>query len=112
MANPFIFIFIAETSEYSPEQIQLVYWFVNVPKKTSSFKFQYNQEQHQQTENDLNQLLNQLSDYWQRYQQKGESFLQVEESQGYCADCPFTIPCERYLNNDDFLFSEIEEVKI
>jgi hypothetical protein len=103
---------LAETSHYSPEQIQLIYWFINVPKKTSSLTFQYDQEQHQQTENDLNQLLNQLSDYWQRYQESEESFPQVAESQGYCLDCPFTIPCERYLKNDHVLFSDIEEVKI
>lgn len=103
---------LAETSHYLPEQIQLTYWFIKVPKKPTSLTFQYNQERHKQTEKDLNQLLDQLSHYWKRYQKNGEPFPQVEESKGYCVECPFVIPCERYSENDNVLLSNIEEIRI
>jgi len=103
---------LAETSHYWPDQIQFTYWFIKVPQKPTSLTFQYTQDQHQQTEQDLNQLLHQLSCYWKSYQEKGESFPQVEANQGYCVDCPFQIPCDRYLENDDVNLSDIEEVQI
>ncbi|VEP13265.1 conserved hypothetical protein [Hyella patelloides LEGE 07179] len=54
---------LAETSDYSPEQISMTYWFVKLPKKTQSHTFSYSQEQHQKTEQDLTELLTNL-DNW------------------------------------------------
>jgi CRISPR/Cas system-associated exonuclease Cas4 (RecB family) len=102
---------LAETSHYSPEQIKFTYWFIHVPQKPTSLTFQYNQSQHEKTEEDLTQLLNQLSGHWQDYQE-GKAFPQVEESKGYCVGCPFTIPCERYPQKENLSLSEVEEVEI
>lgn len=54
---------LAETSEYTPEQISMTYWFVKLPKKPQSHTFQYNEKLHQQTKQDLTVLLKSL-DNW------------------------------------------------
>ena len=54
---------LAETSDYSPEQISMTYWFVKLPKKPQSQTFKYSDRLHKQNERDLTQLLNNL-DRW------------------------------------------------
>jgi len=54
---------LAETSDYVPEQISMTYWFVKLPKKPQSHTFQYSQQLHQQTKQDLTALLTSL-DSW------------------------------------------------
>ncbi|MGL5074952.1 MAG: PD-(D/E)XK nuclease family protein [Waterburya sp.] len=58
---------LANTSDYSPEQIQMTYWFVK-SGKPKSLTFHYSQELHQQTEQDLADLLTNLAKWWQNYQ--------------------------------------------
>lgn len=57
---------LAETSEYTPEQIKMTYWFVK-SGKPKSITFDYNQIQHQQTEKDLAGLLTKLERWWENY---------------------------------------------
>lgn len=54
---------LAETSDYQPEDISLTYWFVKLPQKAQFVTFNYSQCQHQQTQQDLAQLLSNL-DQW------------------------------------------------
>lgn len=103
---------LAETSAYPPDAIQFIYWFVHLTEKPQCLTIQYNEEKHQATTQDLNKLLTKISQSWKQYQQTRKSFPQVEESKGYCLDCPFTLPCERYPNQHNLLQSDIEEVVI
>jgi len=104
---------LAETSNYSPEDIELTYWFIN-PKQTTPITFSYDTEKHEATDHQLTELLNQLSAYWKNYQQTNQPFPQVEESQGYCQSCPFTIPCNRHpkSHQEEIGLDEVEEIVI
>ncbi|AFZ45967.1 hypothetical protein PCC7418_3863 [Halothece sp. PCC 7418] len=103
---------LAETSNYPPEKIQLTYWFISVPQKPTSLTFSYNQAQHETTEQELNQLLTQLEFDRKNYQKNKVLFPQVEPQKGYCFNCPFTLPCQRYLDLNQVCFSEVEEETI
>ncbi|BAZ45329.1 hypothetical protein NIES4102_23500 [Chondrocystis sp. NIES-4102] len=59
---------LANTSDYSPEQIQMTYWFVKADKPQSR-TINYTQAKHRQTEKDLNHLLSNLITYWENYLQ-------------------------------------------
>ncbi|MGK7898408.1 MAG: PD-(D/E)XK nuclease family protein [Xenococcus sp. (in: cyanobacteria)] len=54
---------LVETSEYRPAQISMTYWFVKLPNKPESQVFTYSNQQHQQTEQNLHDLLTNL-DIW------------------------------------------------
>ena len=54
---------LVETSEYLPEKISMTYWFVKLPNKPESHIFTYDSQQHQQTTEDLHNLLTNL-DIW------------------------------------------------
>jgi hypothetical protein len=51
---------LAETSDYLPEQISMTYWFVKLPHQPQHLTFSYSSYHHQQTQEDLTRLLNQL----------------------------------------------------
>jgi hypothetical protein len=86
---------LAETSTYLPEQISLTYWFVQSDSKPLSIRFSYNSAQHQQTAKKLNQLLNRLTNWLERYYGK-ELFPQVAEDRKICQSCQFAVRCERF----------------
>ncbi len=87
---------LVETSHYTPEQVSMIYWFVqpqgNQPPQ--SLAFPYNAQQHQQTHQDLTQYIQQLQENLHRYQQ-GTPFPQVEIEAGLCSSCPFALRCQR-----------------
>ncbi|MBD2386188.1 PD-(D/E)XK nuclease family protein [Cylindrospermum sp. FACHB-282] len=86
---------LAETSEYSPEQISMTYWFVQSQGQPQSIKFSYDASQHKKTAKRLNQLLSQLSNWLELYQ-KDELFPQVPEAQkALCNNCQFAVRCAR-----------------
>ncbi len=91
---------LAETSEYLPENISMTYWFVNSGSTLQSTKFTYSDAQHQQTEKKLEQLLNKLTSYLQRYQE-GEPFPQVGISKKRCDYCQFAPRCDRNRDSED-----------
>ena len=84
---------LAETSEYSPEQIQMTYWFVKSGKPTN-VTFDYSQTLHQQTEQDLDALLFQLKTWLQNYQQH-----QIDLP--HKPDCQAKCPYHQYLCSED-----------
>ncbi|MEP0871110.1 PD-(D/E)XK nuclease family protein [Trichocoleus desertorum AS-A10] len=95
---PFV---LAETSAYLPEQISLTYWFVQAqddPTKAplpQSLTFPYSSTWHEQTRQELTQLLQQLTDWLEQYQQ-GEPFPQVNVAIERCDDCQFSGRCQRH----------------
>ncbi|EDZ94047.1 conserved hypothetical protein [Limnospira maxima CS-328] len=69
---------LVETSDYSPEQVSMTYWFVRlrgdeVPQKMT---FVYDAQQHEKNHRDLTKLCDRLSHYLHQYQ-RGEAFPQV-----------------------------------
>jgi hypothetical protein len=95
---PFI---LAETSEYMPEQITMTYWFAegkNQQAATHSLTFAYNSNQHEQTRQELRELLAQLS-HWLALYEQSQDFPQVEFSRGQCvsdhSQCSFAVRCDR-----------------
>ena len=88
---------LAETTDYRPEQMSMTYWFVQSAEQPQSLKFTYNTGQHEQTRHKLNQLLSQLTDWLQRYQQ--EQFPQVPVGSERCHSCQFAVRCDRHTSN-------------
>lgn len=77
---------LAETSEYSPEQIQMTYWFVRAGKP-QKVTLNYDRAQHQNTERELDFLLSQLETWLQDYQESKVDFPHVAN----CPDrCPYS----------------------
>jgi hypothetical protein len=89
---------LAETSDYDPGQISMVYWFVSSQDETAidpqSLTFHYDETQHEATRQTLHQLLHRLSDDLAAYEQ-GISMPKVDEAKGICGECPFALRCGR-----------------
>ncbi|NJK99628.1 MAG: PD-(D/E)XK nuclease family protein [Spirulinaceae cyanobacterium SM2_1_0] len=85
---------LAETSDYAPEQLRLTYWFVQVSPQPQAITFTYDRAQHEQTRQDLQNLLSDLKTAITDYQ-AGESLTQVPLSAGQCDRCPFARRCDR-----------------
>jgi PD-(D/E)XK nuclease superfamily len=94
---PFV---LAKTSHYLPEQISMTYWFVQAKQgqrlKPQCLKFHYSQSQHQQIDQEITDLLRQLTHYLQQYQAEGWPFPQVQ-SDANCNTCTFAQRCQREL---------------
>jgi hypothetical protein len=114
---------LVETSDYLPEQVSMTYWFVkgNENSEPEFIKLSYNSQQHQQTQQDLSQLITQLDYNLQRYEQ-AEPFPQVNLSKGECKSCSFALRCQRIQETDDHFWefnvnklpnlAKIEEIPI
>ncbi|MBK1990297.1 PD-(D/E)XK nuclease family protein [Sphaerospermopsis aphanizomenoides BCCUSP55] len=87
---------MAETSTYSLENISMTYWFVQAKGKTKNIQFSYDTKQHAHIGNQLNQLLNKLTNWLDNYQ-NGQPFPQVGESKT-CDCCQFAKRCDRFSN--------------
>ncbi len=111
------FYVLAETSDYSPEQISMTYWFVKLPHKPQSLTFTYNIQQHQQTYMDLKLLLSQLDRYHIQYLEEKKDF-------PHRPDCKKNCPYYKIINSEsvDFpkkcdknwqkILTEIEEISL
>ncbi len=90
---------LTETAGYQPEQISMTYWFAEVPGSGSAqshwINFPYTAPLHEQTRQDLTQLLTDLSTWLE----SGTSLPQAPFSAGYCSSstqqCPFLRHCDR-----------------
>jgi hypothetical protein len=98
---PFV---LAETSDYQPEQISMTYWFVQsvagsnrksdrqmTPQKLF---FQYDRRQHEQTRQDLDRRVAELTEWLENYSSES-SFPKVAEDSKVCQFCPFARRCDR-----------------
>ena len=118
---PFV---LAETSDYTPEQISMTYWFVQAKQagrakqtQPQSLRIAYTEKLHQQTAQDLAHLLRQLTHYLERYQTHAEPFPQVSLSSRECDTCAFALRCQRGDSQSDrpepvATLEEIQEVKL
>ena len=91
---PFV---LAETSDYEPDQISMTYWFVQTAENDSQpeqLQFFYSTNQHQKNRQDLDRLLQQLTEALERYE-AGEPFPQVAATSQVCDSCAFTVRCQR-----------------
>ena len=88
---------LVETSDYSPEQVSMTYWFVQLQgeEPPQSLTFSYSQIEHDRTKQDLTNLLHQLTDWRQGYSDKGEFLPQVDISSNLCDTCQFATRCNR-----------------
>jgi hypothetical protein len=85
---------MAETSNYLLENISLTYWFVQSKEQTKHIKFCYNEKEHQKTAQELNQLLNNLTQ-WVKDYQNNISLPQIAKSQKICESCQYAMRCQR-----------------
>jgi hypothetical protein len=90
---------LAETSDYSPEQIAMTYWFVQPQAGDrvlpTSLTIPYSTIQHQQTQQELATLLAHLAGWIQQFQD-GIDLPQVPESAQLCQTCPYVVRCQRH----------------
>jgi len=89
---------LAETSPYPPAQLSMVYWIFQSPGSASetpqSLQISYNQTQHEQTRQDLQSCLGQLTEWLAAYQ-AGASLPQLPLKATACASCAFATRCGR-----------------
>jgi hypothetical protein len=94
----YLYMLVA-TSDYAPADVSFTYWFVqsNPPQ---SVTFGYSEQQHQQTQQELIELVDRLSDWLAQYQ-AGKSLPQVEPDSKLCEGCQFAARCDRAINTDE-----------
>jgi hypothetical protein len=92
-----LYLFVlAETTDYTPEQISMTYWFVQAQPEgdcqpvPQPLVFRYSLDQHERNRRDLTHLLLQLS-HWQ---DTGE-FPQRDDPTDLCSTCSFAMRCQR-----------------
>lgn len=104
---------LVETSEYQPEQVQMTYWFVK-SGSPKSMTFKYTQQKHQQTEQDLTLLLNNLNSWLQNYQQSQTDFPHKPDCETTCPYQQIFSQVDKTVNHQELLkaIDEIEEIPI
>lgn len=102
---------LAETTDYLPEQLSMTYWFVESARdqgngknsdghrdkrsrSSQCLKFIGDRQQHEQTKQDLNQILTNLKSWLKDYE-NGQPFPQVPVNSGQCQSCQFATICRR-----------------
>ncbi len=86
---------LAATTNYAPEQITMTYWFVKNSPQPQQVTIAYNQEIHQQTHQEITELLQELTTSLEDYQTQGLDFSQVSPKAGHCVGCSFAARCGR-----------------
>ena len=88
---------LCETSDLSPEDVSMTYWFVrssqgtpDAPFEPSSYTFAYGTPQHEQTQRDLQRLTETLT-----RMREQTFFPKVAVEKGPCQQCPFAVRCDR-----------------
>ena len=103
---------LAETSDYLPEQISFTYWFVKLPQGPESVTFQYSQKLHRQTQQELETILTQLTEWLGAYQSQGQDFPHRFDCQ---QNCPYYRSLEvvnQKESNWETILAAIEEIPI
>ncbi len=103
---------LCETSDLRPEELSMTYWFVRLgampqagdieeptkpsttDKRPSFYQFDYSEDQHDKTRQDLQQLTDRLTQLLQQADQ-GIDFPKVALAKGLCDRCPFNLRCDR-----------------
>jgi len=82
----YLYLLVA-TSDYLPEQISMCYWFANT---ATTVAIAYNQHDHDQTEQELRQILSEMNDA-----QQADYYAQLPQGSEKCTKCEFKYRCER-----------------
>jgi hypothetical protein len=96
----YLYMLVA-TSDYAPVDVSFTYWFVQ-SDPPQSVTFGYGEQKHQQTQQELRELVDQLSDWLIQYRQ-GRSLPQVEAEKNLCQNCQFAARCNRSTKTDQVL---------
>jgi hypothetical protein len=111
---------LAETNpKLLPDRLSMTYWFFqtqvgDVQEKgdVQSLRIRYSSDAHEQTQQDLQQMMQQLSQWLDDYS-RGVSLPQVAIEQGMCGDCPFGSRCGRVVQESvELNWGAIAEVPI
>ena len=86
---------LANTSDYQPEQLSMIYWFVESQPVIQSLTFKYDSHTDKQIESELKAILQKLNQWISKYLDHGEYFPQVPENLGRCTSCNFAFRCGR-----------------
>ncbi|MDJ0581427.1 PD-(D/E)XK nuclease family protein [Crocosphaera sp.] len=93
---------LAEASEYLPEQISMTYWFVKIPHEPQYLTFQYNEQLHQKTTVELENLLTNLDNYLLDFNQNN---IDLHHHKNCESNCPYY----QSFFSDKGYFSNLEE---
>jgi hypothetical protein len=105
-----LYLFVlAETTDYEPEQLSMTYWFIEPGRTPESLRFSYNATLHQQTRQELTQILLQLAAWLRRYDE-GEALPQFDGR--HCQVCAFAVRCQKLKREELMSVEAIEEVVI
>ena len=111
----YLYMLVA-TSDYQPAEVSFTYWFVQ-SDPPQSVTFGYSDRQHQKTQQELAELIDQLSDWLQLYRQ-GKSLPQVDPAKQLCQNCQFVARCDRAEYPDEvqklsrLQIADIEEIPV
>lgn len=103
---------LTETSNYLPEQISFTYWFVKLPQQPQSLTFTYSSQQHQQTRQDLADLLSQLDKWLNDYHNHEITFPHRANCETTCPYYQFLISNQESQSQINKTITEIEEISI
>ncbi len=83
---------LVKTSDYSPEQISLTYWFVKLPNKPEKITINYDSNLHKKTDQDLTKLLKKLDKNLENYFKDKTNFPHPSGNKKckYCQSLNFT----------------------
>lgn len=104
---------LVETTNYLPEHISMSYYFVQSQNngEISRIKFNYNQVEHEKNQQDLKEILNQLSGWVQNYE-LGKDFPQIPENSRACNSCGFAMRCQRQFSKGENTLEEFDLTNI
>jgi CRISPR/Cas system-associated exonuclease Cas4 (RecB family) len=105
-----LYLFVlAETTEYEPAQLSITYWFIEPGQPPQNLRFPYNAKLHQQTQQELTQILSRLTEWLKKYDE-GESLPQVDGR--HCQTCAFAVRCQKVGREEVVNVEAIVEVVI
>lgn len=110
-----LYLFIlAEASDYLPENISMTYWFIksNKSQKAEYLKISYDQNQHEKNRQDLDNLLEKLTNYLNKQQTEQQPFPQVNVNLGICSTCQFLNRCQNQVLELNLIDEKTEEDQI
>lgn len=102
---------LVATSDWLPEQITMTYWFVPPDSATGDVQpryltIPYGRAEHQRTQRDLHRLCHRLA----TLQTQAGNFPQVAPATGECQRCPFTLRCQRQVQEEAWSLPAIADI--
>jgi PD-(D/E)XK nuclease superfamily len=105
----YLYMLVA-TSDYEAADVSFTYWFVQ-SDPPQSVTFGYSDRQHQETQQELTELIDRLSGWLQQYRQ-GKHLPQVEPEKQLCKNCQFVARCDRAEDVDNVKMLSLSRLDI